>query len=78
VWCAVSRADEIILEETVHMMRLTRISWLSERINCRDEHPFSTAAIASLEAIDIPSRACFFVGEDGTRKSMLMEAIASH
>src|ERR1700723_178483 len=60
------------------MMRLKRISLLGERITRRDEYPFNIPAIASLEAIDIASRVCFFVGENGTGTSTLMEAIAAH
>src|SRR6266404_799827 len=45
------------------MMRLKKISVLSERVTSRSEHPFNIPAIASLENIEIGSRICFFVLE---------------
>jgi predicted ATPase len=58
-------------------MRGKRISLLGERISRRDECPFNVPAIASLETIDIASRVCFFVGENGAAKSTRMQAIAA-
>lgn len=60
------------------MMRLKKVSLLSERITRRDEYPFNIPAVASLKALEISSRVCFFVGENGTGKSTLLEAIAAH
>jgi predicted ATPase len=60
------------------MMRLKRISLLRERIIRPGEYPFSVPSIGSLKFIDITSRVCFFVGENGTGKSTLLEAIAAH
>ena len=59
-------------------MPLTKISLLKERITKPREYPFSIPAIASLNALEISSRVCFFVGENGTGKSTLQEAIAAH
>lgn len=59
-------------------MRLKRVSLLSERIDRRDKYPFNIPAISSLKALEIASRVCFFVGENGTGKSTLLEAIAVH
>lgn len=42
------------------------------------EYPFNIPTIASLDALEISSRVCFFVGENGTGKSTLLEAIAGH
>jgi hypothetical protein len=53
-------------QETAHMMRLKQISLLGERITRRDEHPFNIPAIATLDAVDVTSPVCFFVGENGT------------
>jgi predicted ATPase len=60
------------------MMRLKKVSLLSERITQRDKYPFNIPAIASLKTLEIASRVCFFVGENGTGKSTLLEAIAAH
>jgi predicted ATPase len=60
------------------MMRLTKVSLLRERITDGEKYPFSIPAIASLKALEISSRVCFFVGENGTGKSTLLEAIAAH
>jgi len=42
------------------------------------EYPFNIPTIASLNALEISSRVCFFGGENGTGKSTLLEAIAAH
>jgi predicted ATPase len=60
------------------MMRLKKISLLKERIAKPREYPFNIPTIASLNALEISSRVCFFVGENGTGKSTLLEAIAAH
>jgi predicted ATPase len=60
------------------MMRLKKVSLLSDRVISRSEYPFNIPAIASLKSLEIKSRACFFVGENGTGKSTLLEAIAAH
>lgn len=60
------------------MMRLTTISILGERITRPEEYPFNIPAIASLKTLEVTSRICFFVGENGTGKSTLLEAIAAH
>ncbi len=60
------------------MMRLKNVSLLSERITDRNEYPFNIPSIASLKSLKIDSRVCFFVGENGTGKSTLLEAIAAH
>jgi len=59
-------------------MRLKKISLLRPRVADWSKYPFNIPAIASLESIEINSRVCFFVGENGTGKSTLLEAIASH
>jgi predicted ATPase len=60
------------------MMRLKKISILSERITRAGEYPLNIPTIASLKTLEISSRVCFFVGENGTGKSTLLEAIAAH
>jgi predicted ATPase len=60
------------------MMRLKKISLLRERVSNSREYPFHIPTIASLDAIEISSRVCFFVGENGTEESTSLEAIAAH
>jgi predicted ATPase len=59
------------------MMRLKKISLLRGRVAHWNEYPFNIPALASFNALDIASRVCFFVGENGTGKSTLLEAIAA-
>jgi predicted ATPase len=59
-------------------MRLNTVSLLRERIARKGGYPFNIPAIASLTSLKISSRVCFFVGENGTGKSTLLEAIAAH
>jgi predicted ATPase len=60
------------------MMRLKKISILHERVTRPTEYPLNIPAIASLKTLEITSRVCFFVGENGTGKSTLLEGIAAH
>src|SRR5260370_37981420 len=60
------------------MLRLKTVKLLRERVVRWDEYPFNIPPIASLNSLEITSRICFFVGENGTGKSTLLEAIASH
>jgi predicted ATPase len=60
------------------MLRLKSVKLLRERVARWDEYPFNIPPIASLNALEITSRICFFVGENGTGKSTLLEAIAAH
>ena len=60
------------------MMQLKKISLMRERVTNWDEYPFNIPAIASLKALEIGSRVCFFVGENGTGKSTLLEATPGH
>src|SRR5260370_41434755 len=60
------------------MPRLKSVKLLRERVARWDEYPFNVPPIASLDALEITNRLCFFVGENGTGKSTLLEAIAAH
>jgi predicted ATPase len=60
------------------MMRLKKISLLRDQVTRWDEYPFNIPSIASLKALEVSSRVCFFVGENGTGKSTLLEGIAAH
>src|SRR5712671_4183223 len=57
---------------------LRTITILRERVKNWEDYPFSVSVIRSLTELRIKSRVCFFVGENGTGKSALLEAIASH
>jgi predicted ATPase len=57
---------------------LKTITMVRERVKNPDEYPFNVPVIRSLAELRIKSRVCFFVGENGTGKSTLLEAIASH
>lgn len=57
-------------------MRLKQISIRRDCIKQPREYPFNVPAVASLRAISISSRVCFFVGENGSGKSTLLEGIA--
>jgi predicted ATPase len=60
------------------MARLKSVKLLRERVKDWDEYPFSIPSIASLETLKLTSAISFFVGENGTGKSTLLEAIAAH
>lgn len=54
--------------ESIHLNRGFVRSW--------DEHPFSVPAIRHLEALELHPHVTFFIGENGTGKSTLLEGIA--
>ncbi|MGA2419989.1 MAG: hypothetical protein ABSG69_07875 [Candidatus Acidiferrum sp.] len=60
------------------MMRLKNIALLPDRSINKNDYPFNIPAISTLTTLEITSRICFFVGENGTGKSTLIEAVASH
>ena len=60
------------------MTRLKTVQLIRERVEKWDEYPFSIPAIASFKTLAITRQVCFFVGENGTGKSTLLEAIAAH
>lgn len=57
---------------------LKKIALLRERVDNWDAYPFSVPVIRQFEDICFRSRITFFAGENGTGKSTLLEAIASH
>jgi predicted ATPase len=59
-------------------LMLKKITLLRERVEDWSVYPFSVPAIASLPEINLTSRVVFFAGENGTGKSTLLEAIATH
>jgi predicted ATPase len=88
--CAVSRnkyfsdagtrdsGDAIIPNRLDAQRMLKTVTLLRERVAKWDEYPFAIPAIASLDTLRLTSAICFFVGENGTGKSTLLEALANH
>jgi predicted ATPase len=58
--------------------QLRQITLLRDDIKDWDVYPFNVPVIENLESIKITSNVCFFIGENGTGKSTLLEAIASN
>lgn len=57
---------------------LKSITLLKERVKNWNAYPFSVPTIRSLAEITIKKQVCFFVGENGTGKSTLLESIATY
>ncbi|MBN3554651.1 AAA family ATPase [Fictibacillus nanhaiensis] len=57
-------------------MFLRRIKLLRDEIKSFKEYPFSIPAISKLDEIHLEKNVTFFVGENGTGKSTLLEGIA--
>ncbi|MBH0170198.1 MAG: AAA family ATPase [Bacillota bacterium] len=57
-------------------MFLKRIKLLRDEIKSFKEYPFSIPAISKLDEIHLEKNVTFFVGENGTGKSTLLEGIA--
>ncbi len=57
---------------------LKRITLLRDRVADWNGYPFTVPAIHKLKDLNFRSRICFFVGENGTGKSTLLEALAVH
>jgi len=47
-----------------------------DKVPSFDEYPFSIPAVRNLRVLSIPGPVTFFVGENGTGKSTLLEAVA--
>lgn len=60
------------------MTRLKSVELLRERVTNWENYPFTIPCIASLDAFEVTAPICFFVGENATGKSTLLEAIAAH
>lgn len=58
------------------MIHLKRILLFPEKYPTRDHYPFSKKIFRETRAIDLHSPITFFVGENGTGKSTLLEALA--
>jgi predicted ATPase len=55
-------------------LRSATIEW--DDVADREAYPYSVPAIASLDTLDLSAAVTFFVGDNGTGKSTLLEAIA--
>jgi len=55
---------------------LKYIDLLRDRVPSFDEYPFSIPAIRHLEHLELHPKVTYFVGENGTGKSTLLEAVA--
>jgi predicted ATPase len=55
---------------------VSRVEVLSDRVTRRDEYPFSIPALTHLERLDLHPRVTYLVGDNGTGKSTILEAIA--
>jgi predicted ATPase len=55
---------------------LRRIELRTERIDSFDEYPYCLPAIRSLDSLEFHPKVTFLVGENGTGKSTILEAIA--
>jgi predicted ATPase len=58
------------------MVHLTRVSLSPERYPTEEYYPFNLSTFRSLREISFDSPVTFFVGENGTGKSTLLEAIS--
>jgi predicted ATPase len=57
---------------------LKKMAILADRVKNWGEYPFRVPAIRDLRELGLRSRICFFAGENGTGKSTLLEAVATH
>jgi predicted ATPase len=55
---------------------LKRVSYLKNQVLDSSNYPFNIPWVRNFEYLDFPSNVTFFVGENGTGKSTLLEAIA--
>lgn len=55
---------------------ISRITLQRDKVDSFEPYPFSLPAVQTMDYIDINSRVTFFVGENGSGKSTILEAIA--
>ncbi len=58
--------------------RLNRITLLKDEVEDWNAYPFCVPSIRSFIELNLHSRVCFLVGENGSGKSTFLEAIAEH
>jgi predicted ATPase len=72
------QSSERVLLMAVKAPRLRQISLLKDRVGDWDTYRFNIPVVRRLSAIALTRRVCFFVGENGSGKSTVLEAIAEH
>ncbi|MFA7467275.1 MAG: AAA family ATPase, partial [Desulfotomaculaceae bacterium] len=55
---------------------LKEITFDWHRVKEKNKYPFNVPALSQLNALDMNHNLIFFIGENGTGKSTLLEAIA--
>src|SRR5215468_8406189 len=63
---------------TAKAPRLRQIRLLKDRVGNWETYPFNIPVLRGLSTISLTRRVCFFVGENGSGKSTVLEAIAEH
>ncbi|NLP44786.1 MAG: AAA family ATPase [Peptococcaceae bacterium] len=58
------------------MAYLKQITLNWDKVNDKDQYPFNIPALSRLDTLDLNQNVVFIVGENGTGKSTLLEAIA--
>lgn len=58
------------------MAYLKRISFNWDNVDNREVYPFNIPAISNIDVLDVNQNVVFIIGENGTGKSTLLEAIA--
>ncbi len=57
-------------------MHVNRVTFFPERYPTREKYPFNQKIFQETEALDLTTPVTFFLGENGTGKSTLLEALA--
>jgi predicted ATPase len=63
-----------MLELSEQFLRSVRLK--RDEINSFDEYPFNMPAVRNLDTLDFHPKVTYFIGENGTGKSTLLEALA--
>jgi predicted ATPase len=55
---------------------LKAVTLVRDRVPSFERYPFSVPAIRAMETLDLHPKVTFFIGDNGTGKSTLLEAVA--